>query len=42
MRPIALLLCLSLAAAAPRQQLPTLSPAQAISQAAASAKPIRA
>jgi hypothetical protein len=42
MRPIALLLCLSLAAAAPRQQLPTLNPAQAISRAAGSAKPVRA
>ena len=42
MRPIALLLCLSLVAAAPRQQLPTLNPAQAISRAAESAKPVRA
>ena len=42
MRPIALLLCLSLAAAAPRQQLPTLNAAQAISRAAAESKPVRA
>src|SRR2546430_5249049 len=45
MRPIILLACLSLAttAAAPRQSLDTLSPAQAISRAAAaSPKPVRA
>src|SRR5439155_21456815 len=45
MRPVALLACLALAttAAAPRQSLDTLTPAQAISRAAAaSPKPVRA
>jgi hypothetical protein len=43
-RLTALLACLVLAApvAAARQQLPTLSPAQAISSAATSSKPVRA
>ena len=43
MRPIALFACLALAAtAASRPTLPTLNPAQAISRAAASGKPVRA
>ena len=44
MRSLALLacLCLTAAAGAPRQPLETLNPAQAISRAAASPKPVRA
>ncbi|MEP7130731.1 MAG: hypothetical protein ABI770_06340 [Sphingomicrobium sp.] len=43
MRPIALFACLALAeTATSRPALPTLNPAQAISRAAASAKPVRA
>jgi hypothetical protein len=44
MRVVAFLACLSLAttASAARQPLPTLTPAQAISRAAASPKPVRA